>query len=217
MVAEGDVIDEAPVHVLHHVEGPDGVPDRSDAAHPGQVVGVDALVAVGKGRGAYLEGQSLGVSHLEGRAGSEGEALVDAVAEFAVEVDVDGHCVVFVAADQDGVLTHLEAPAVGCLPVDVEEVGGVEDVVLVEYLLVEPLPQAVVDAVVDVAPNIQIEMVGQELRAHMPVLGLQMEDATRIDIEPVHRAALCQRSSRSENKQEQYKKSFHKYHAYAKL
>ena len=52
-------------------------------------------------------------------------------------------------------------------------------------------------------------MVSHELVVYVAVVILKMEDASRVDIEPVHRAALCQRSSRSENKQEQYKKSFH--------
>ena len=141
MVSKSDVIDEAAVHVLHHVESPDGVPYRSDLAHPGQVVGINSLKTVGKGRGANLERQQLVLRQLAGSARSEGETLVDAVAELAVEININGDSVVLIAAYQDGVLANAETPSVGGLPVDVEEICGVEDVVLVENLLVETLPQ----------------------------------------------------------------------------
>ncbi len=122
---------------------------------------------------------------LIGGRDSEGEALVDVAAELAVVINVNRGGIIFIPTDQDSLLAGHETPAIGRLPVEIHEVGGVEHVPFIENLLVEPLTNAVVDLRGYMAKQMQVKVVSSHLAIVLPILSLLMEGGSHVQEEPV--------------------------------
>ena len=193
-VAEGDIVDETIVLVLHEVDAPDGVPPGGHVAEPRQVVGVEVLEAQRQRGVAELEGEHLVGEEFVFGVHAEGEALVEVIAEVAVVVDVDWDGVEFVAADEEGVLARGQRQLGRGLPAEIQEVRGVEDVFGVEDGLVEPLADAEVELLRELAADVQVEVVAGELAAIFPVVPFLVEGSAGVEIQ-LRDLRLCGRSA----------------------
>jgi hypothetical protein len=117
--------------------------------------------------------------------------LVEIAAELAVEVDIDRDGVILIAANQHSVFSEKKVPASICrLPVNVEEVGGIEDIILIEDLFIQPLSDAKTNTISYLSGDVEVEVVGKELAAIHSVDGFLVENAPGIYIELIY---LCLR------------------------
>ena len=198
MVAQGDVVDHALVHVFHEIDAPDGPPPGRELPAPGQVVGVHVLDAQRQRRVAELEFEVLVLGELVGGRRAEGEALVEVAAELAVVIYVDGRGIILVAADQHGMLSEQEAEFRRGLPVDIHEIRGVEHVLLVEDFLVEPLADAVVDGGRDVAHQVEVQVFSHHLAAVFPLGRLLVERSAHVEIQPFDELGVQQYRKQAE-------------------
>ena len=106
--------------------------------------------------------------------------LVEVEAERSVVIDVDGRRVDFIAAHQYRLLAEGEGPLGACLPLQPEEVGGAEGVVVVD-LAVEALAHAEGQPVGQLPEYMQVEVFTLEVGVIHPVLRLLVEGGAGVE------------------------------------
>ena len=162
LVAQHFVIHPSAKLVSHQVVAPGGTPALANMAVPVQVVGIGVLCARRNGGGAELQAYVLARSRCPRARDAKCIVLVHVGDKGAVVVDVDGRGVNFVASQEDGLLAGRDGPVGIDLPLEPQEIRGVEGVLLVN-LLVEPLPYADGEVVRDVAHDVEIEVISLEM------------------------------------------------------
>ena len=181
MIAQGNVVDEFVPGVLHHIHAPYCTPPWSDMPVPCKVICIDAGIPLRQRRIAYLGYYRLFFVEMISGGASECESLVDLGTEHAVEIDVDRCGIILISSYQYSIFPEEKAPVVVGLPVEVQDVRSVEQVVLVVLLFAETVAESIVDCRGDVTQNMDVEMIPTELAAIVAVGDFLVEGCPGIE------------------------------------
>ena len=128
---------------------------------------------------------------------AEGIILVQMVEECTVIINLDGRRIELVASHEYALLAERERPLGARLPVDPEEVGGIERILFVD-LLVHPLAYAETDIVRQMTFHVDVEVISLEMRVVNAVLRLLVERGAGIDRDLIDVRLLCLQRGRAE-------------------
>ncbi len=208
-VAEGNVVEEFPGLVFHHVHGVDGFP-TAVLAVPHKVVGVNIIGTCAEGALTYLRRQLVVIAQVVTHACSKG-IRGDVGAETREVIDVDGREVVFKSADADNLLTAREAPTVLGVG-EVKPVGSVE-VAHVLVGLVEALAVRVSDVLTNLSVEADVEKLAFEARFGIILGAIVVEVlviAACFKAQGVELMGLREEGGAREEEKEQRENLFHK-------